>query len=205
MRRRAEGGEGGELPLVIRERLSESSGSADRLLAELVGQLGDIVGDNLLNLGDMLVGHNFLTDLLVDSILCLVEALLNDALDIEAHGDPFLRSRALGFTRQPRVRGIPPQPAKRSVMLRMQCLSRGACGGFTASPRGVVTLRAPPHDVKLYGSYIASVDKCTYPRGHKKPPRVPRSDFLSEEGAVTACPEVFSGVKIMKLAGNFKL
>ena len=53
------------------------------LLAELLGQLGDVVG------------HDLLASLLVDDFLSLVEALLNGALDIEAHGASFLRFRAL--------------------------------------------------------------------------------------------------------------
>ena len=59
------------------------------LLAELLGQLGDVVGHdlfNLFNLGNVLVGDDLLASLLVDDFLSLVEALLNGALDIEAHG-----------------------------------------------------------------------------------------------------------------------
>lgn len=56
------------------------------LLAELLGQLGDVVSHDLFNLGNVLVGDDLLASLLVDDFLSLVEALLNGALDIEAHG-----------------------------------------------------------------------------------------------------------------------
>lgn len=56
------------------------------LLAELLGQLGDVLGYDLFNLGNVLVGDDLLASLLVDDFLSLVEALLNGALDIEAHG-----------------------------------------------------------------------------------------------------------------------
>ena len=56
------------------------------LLTELLGQLGDVVGHDLFNLGNVLVGDDLLASLLVDDFLSLVEALLNGALDIEAHG-----------------------------------------------------------------------------------------------------------------------
>lgn len=56
------------------------------LLAELLGQLGDVLGHDLFNLGNVLVGDDLLASLLVDDFLSLVEALLNGTLDIEAHG-----------------------------------------------------------------------------------------------------------------------
>ena len=56
------------------------------LLTELVGQLGDVVSHDLFNLSNVLVGDDLLASLLVDDFLSLVEALLNGALDIEAHG-----------------------------------------------------------------------------------------------------------------------
>lgn len=56
------------------------------LLAELLGQLGDVLGHDLFNLGNVLVGDDLLASLLVDDFLSLVEALFNGALDIEAHG-----------------------------------------------------------------------------------------------------------------------
>ena len=56
------------------------------LLTELVGQLGDVVGHDLFNLSNVLVGDDLLASLLVDDFLSLVEALLNGTLDVEAHG-----------------------------------------------------------------------------------------------------------------------
>ena len=56
------------------------------LLAELLGQLGDVLGHDLFNLGNVLVSDDLLASLFVDDFLSLVEALLNGALDIEAHG-----------------------------------------------------------------------------------------------------------------------
>ncbi len=67
------------------------------LLAELLGQLGDVLGHDLFNLGNMLVGDDLLASLLIDDFLSLVEALLNGTLDIEAHGgllSALLRSKA---------------------------------------------------------------------------------------------------------------
>lgn len=80
------------------------------LLTELVGQLGDVVGDDLFNLSNVLVGDDLLASLLVDDFLSLVEALLNGALDIEAHGgllSALTRSKA-----SPEVRGDSPVRAK---------------------------------------------------------------------------------------------
>ena len=56
------------------------------LLAELLGQLGDVVGHDLFNLGNLLVGDDLLASRVVDNFLSLVETLLNGALDVEAHG-----------------------------------------------------------------------------------------------------------------------
>lgn len=67
-------------------RQSAKPKEAIALLAELLGQLGDVLGHNLFNLGNVLVGDDLLASLLVDDFLSLVEALLNGALDIEAHG-----------------------------------------------------------------------------------------------------------------------
>ena len=80
------------------------------LLTELVGQLGDIVGHDLFNLSNVLVGDDLLASLLVDDFLSLVEALLNGALDIEAHEgllSALTRSKA-----SPEVRGDSPVRAK---------------------------------------------------------------------------------------------
>lgn len=83
------------------------------LLTELLGQLGDVVGHDLFNLGNMLVGDDLLASLLVDDFLSLVEALLNGALDVEAHGgllSALARSKA-----SPDVRGDSPVRAKFGV------------------------------------------------------------------------------------------
>ena len=80
------------------------------LLAELLGQLGDVLGHDLFNLGNVLVGDDLLASLLVDDFLSLVEALLNGALDIEAHEgllSALTRSKA-----SPEVRGDSPIRAK---------------------------------------------------------------------------------------------
>lgn len=86
-------------------RQSAKPKEAIALLAELLGQLGDVLGHNLFNLGNVLVGDDLLASLLVDDFLSLVEALLNGALDIEAHGgllSALSRSKA-SLT----VRGLP--------------------------------------------------------------------------------------------------
>ena len=80
------------------------------LLTELVGQLGDVVGHDLFNLSNVLVGDDLLASLLVDDFLSLVEALLNGALDIEAHEgllSALTRSKA-----SPEVRSDSPVRAK---------------------------------------------------------------------------------------------
>lgn len=73
------------------------------LLAELLGQLGDVLGHDLFNLGNVLVGDDLLASLFVDDFLSLVEALLNGALDIEAHGG--LLSALSRSKTSPKVRG----------------------------------------------------------------------------------------------------
>ena len=85
------------------------------LLAELLGQLGDVVSHDLFNLSNVLVGDDLLASLLVDDFLSLVEALLNGALDIEAHGgllSALSRSKASLW-----VRGLPGWAENWSVML----------------------------------------------------------------------------------------
>ena len=91
------------------------------LIAELLRNFVNLTVDDVLDLSDLLVAHDVLADLVVDSLLGLVQAvlyglldlaevLLNGALDIEAHGgllSALTRSKA-----SPEVRSDSPVWAK---------------------------------------------------------------------------------------------
>ncbi len=64
------------------------------LLAELLGQLGDVLGHDLFNLGNVLVGDDLLASLLVDDFLSLVDTCSTVPLISKPMGS-FLRFRAL--------------------------------------------------------------------------------------------------------------
>ena len=66
------------------------------LLAELLGQLGDVLGHDLFNLGNVLVSDDLLASLFVDDFLSLVEAPGSTVpLISKPTGASFLRFRAL--------------------------------------------------------------------------------------------------------------
>ena len=55
------------------------------LLTELIGNLLDVLIDDLFGLRGVLVVDDVLTCLAVDEVLCLVDSLLDDVLRIETH------------------------------------------------------------------------------------------------------------------------
>ena len=160
------------------------------LLAELLGQLGDVLGHDLFNLGNVLVGDDLLASLLVDDFLSLVEALLNGTLDIEAHGG--LLSALSRSKTSPWVRGLPGAGRK----LECDALVDETCklGLYVTVEPSVDAIHMPDYSAsKLYSSRIASVDKCTYPRGQEKPPSENVAPLLTNDQKIMAYQRVITG------------